>query len=293
MLRPIPSCPALPVLVEPPTGPALPLVCDSPHSGTDYPPDFDYAVDATDLRKCEDTHVHWLFDAVPRIGGTLVRATFPRSYIDPNRAEHDIETTMLADTWAGKAMPTERTMALGNGLVCRLTPTRQPIYTRKLSAQELAHRIDHYWRPYRAALADALATAARDGRRWHLNLHSMPGNAYERLGRLAPGPLADVVLGNLHGQTCSAEFTDLVAQAFRSLGYRVAINEPYAGQDLVRQFGAPGRGHESLQIEINRAIHLNEQTRELLPRADAVRHDIALVLSQIAARIRAATALRP
>ena len=110
------------------------------------------------LRQAEDTHVDALWEAVPRVGGTLLAAHFPRSYIDPNRAEHDIETTMLADTWPGKAMPTERTMALGNGLVCRLTPTRQPIYTRKLSAQELAHRIDHYWRPYRAALAVNLAT---------------------------------------------------------------------------------------------------------------------------------------
>lgn len=285
------SHPTLPVLVELPTELAIPLVCDSPHSGTDYPPDFGYAVATSDLRKCEDTHVHWLWDAVPRVGGTLVHATFPRSYIDPNRQEHDIEVAMLADAWPGKAVPAERTLALGNGLVSRLTPTRQPIYARRLQVRELAHRIEQYWRPYRAALSHALETAASAGPRWHLNLHSMPSNAYERLGRVAPGALADVVLGNLHGQSSSAGFTDLVAREFRQLGYSVSVNDPYAGQDLVREFGAPKRGHESLQVEINRAIYLNEQTRELLPRANAVRDDIAEVLSQVAAHIRSATAI--
>ena len=279
------SRPDLPVLVIPPGADPIALVCDSPHSGTDYPADFGYAVDIADLRKCEDTHVQWLWDAVPRVGGTLVHATFPRSYIDVNRHETDIDVAMLADAWPGRAEPAARTLALGNGLVSSLTPTRQPIYARRLPAHEVAHRIEHYWRPYRHALAQALR-ADRPGPRWHLNLHSMPSNAYERLGRVAPGPLADVVLGNLNGESCSPAVTDLVARAFRQLGYSVAINDPYAGQDLLREFGAPELGHESLQIELNRAIYLNEQTRELLPRANHVREDIGEVLREIAAHIR-------
>lgn len=276
----------MPVHVLLPAGDAIALVCDSPHSGTDYPADFGYTVANAELRKCEDTHVHWLWGAVPRVGGTLVHATFPRSYIDPNRHENDIDVAMLCDTWPGGAAPAARTLALGNGLVSSLTPGRHPIYARRLAAREIAHRIEHYWRPYRRLLAQALLEAAARGPRWHLNLHSMPSNAYERLGRVAPGPLADVVLGDLHGQSCSAAFTGLVAGAFRRLGYSVALNDPYAGQDLVREFGAPAHGHESLQIELNRAIYLNENTRELLPRAHAVREDIADVLCDIAAYIR-------
>lgn len=286
-------CPALPVQVLPPTAPAIALVCDSPHSGTNYPADFGYAVATAELRQSEDTHVHWLWDAVPRVGGTLVHATFPRSYIDPNRHEQDIDVAMLADTWPGGAAPAARTLALGNGLVSSHTPRHLPIYARRLPAREIAHRIEHYWRPYRRALAQALQTASAEGPRWHLNLHSMPSNAYERLRRAAPGPLADVVLGDLNGQSCSAAFTELVAGAFRQRGYSVAVNDPYAGQDLLREFGAPTRGHESLQIELNRAIYLDEQTRELLPRASAVRDDVTEVLREIAAHIRSATAVHP
>lgn len=277
----------MPVQVLPPVQSAIPLVCDSPHSGTDYPPDFGYAVAIEELRKLEDTHVHWLWDAAPRSGATLVHATFPRSYIDPNRSEHDIEPALLAGEWPGTANPAARTLILGNGLVSRLTPNRHAIYARCLHSHELAHRIEHYWRPYRRALKQAFEKVAGRGPRWHLNLHSMPSNAYERLGRAAPGPLADVVLGDLQGQSCGAEFTELVAAAFRRHGYTVAINEPYAGQDLLREFGAPQRGHHSLQIELNRAIYLDERTRELLPHATHLREDIAEVLLEIAAYIRA------
>ena len=289
-----PLLPAAPVQVlHPQTDTALALVCDSPHSGTDYPTDFGYAVATADLRRCEDTHVHWLWDAVSRVGGTLVHATFPRSYIDPNRDEQDIDPAMLADAWPGATTPTARTLELGMGLVPSHTPTHQPIYARRLSAQEVAHRIAHYWRPYRRAVAQALEAAAPRGPRWHLNLHSMPSNAYERLGRVAPGPLADVVLGDLHGRSCSGAFTQCVAQAFRQRGYSVAINDPYAGQDLLREFGAPSQGHESLQIEINRAIYLDEHTRELLPRASRVREDIADLLHDIAIYIRSACPTHP
>lgn len=281
--------PHQPVQIVLPAGPAISLVCDSPHSGTDYPADFGYAVPMAELRKSEDTHVHWLWDAVPRVGGTLVHATFPRSYIDVNRHERDIDVTMLADAWPGEVAPSERCLALGNGLVFSHTTAKTPIYARRLTAKEVAHRIESYWRPYRHTLTQVLNAAAARGPRWHLNLHSMPSNAYERLGRVAPGPLADVVLGDLNGHSCSAAFTEWVAWAFRWRGYTVAVNDPYVGQDLLREFGDPARGRESLQIEVNRGIYLDEQTRELLPRADDLRADIADVLQDLAAFIRNAT----
>ncbi len=285
-----PPAPNLPVHVVAPVAPAIALVCDSPHSGTDYPADYGYSVDLADLRKSEDTHVQWLWDAVPQVGGTLVYATFPRSYIDVNRHLGDIDLAMLADGWPDEVTPTARSLALGNGLVSSMTTSRQPIYARRLPASEVAQRIERCWRPYRHALAQALEAAGAAGPRWHLNLHSMPSNAYERLGRVASAPLADVVLGDLNGVSCSGAFVDFMAHAFRQRGYTVSVNDPYSGQDLLRQFGHPQRGHESLQIELNRAMYLNEQTREPLPRAEQVRQDIGGVLADLAEHIRSATA---
>jgi N-formylglutamate deformylase len=278
-----------PVQVLRPTGDPIALVCDSPHSGTYYPQDFDFAIELQQLRQCEDTLIEQLWSDAPLVGATLVHATFPRSYIDTNRAEDDIDLAMLDGEWSGPVSPSDRCVRLGNGLVFSKTPALEAIYNRKLHAHEVARRIESCWRPYRRALADALAGAGtRQGGWWHLNLHSMPSNAYARLG-LPDKPLADVVLGNLHGASCGAPFMDFVGEAFRRHGYTVALNDPYAGQDLVRTFGRPALGRHSLQIEINRGLYLNEKTREPRRQFPELRKRIHLVLQAIADYIREET----
>lgn len=278
-----------PVKVIRPTGDPIALVCDSPHSGTYYPQDFDFAIELQQLRQCEDTLIEQLWDAAPQVGATLVHATFPRSYIDTNRAEDDIDLAMLDGEWTGPVAPSDRCMQLGNGLVFSKTPALEQIYKRKLHAREVAHRIEGCWRPYRRALAQALAGAStRQGGWWHLNLHSMPSNAYARLG-LAEKPLADIVLGNLHGASCGAVFMDFVGEAFRRHGFTVALNDPYAGQDLVRTFGRPALGQHSLQVEINRSLYLHETTREPKRQFPELRRRIHLVLQAIADYIREET----
>ena len=275
-----------PVKVIRPAGDPIALVCDSPHSGTYYPQDFDFAIELQQLRQCEDTLVEQLWDAAPLVGATLVHATFPRSYIDTNRAEDDIDLAMLDGEWNGPVAPSDRCLRLGNGLVFSKTPTLEPIYNRKLHAREIAQRIESCWRPYRHALEDALAqSSTQQGKRWHLNLHSMPSNAYVRLG-LPDKPLADIVLGNLHGESCSAAFADFVGDEFKRQGYTVALNDPYAGQDLVRTLGRPAHGQHSLQIEINRALYLDEKTREPKRQFHELRKRIHLVLQAIAGYIR-------
>lgn len=276
-------------MVSPQTEP-IALVCDSPHSGTTYPDDFGHAVSLADLRKCEDTLVDALWADVPEVGGTLIHARFPRSYIDANRACTDIDLAMLSEPWPGDVQPSERCITLGNGLVFSKTTTLADIYDRKLGASEVQRRIDACWKPYRNALSEALCHArAAFGRVWHLNLHSMPSNAYERLGRVSASPLADVVIGDLQGRTCSPGLTRCVADAFRALGYQVSINDPYAGQDLIREHGQPGTGCESLQIEINRKLYLDEQTREPNARCSQTRDDVSRVLRVIAAFVQAET----
>lgn len=277
---------ATPVKVVRPAVDPIALVCDSPHSGTYYPQDFDFSIELAQLRQCEDTLVDQLWDTAPMVGATLVHATFPRSYIDPNRSEDDIDLAMLEGEWAGPVAPSQPCLRLGNGLVFSKTPALQPIYNHRLHAREVNHRIESCWRPYRRALGEALAQSATPhGERWHLNLHSMPSNAYERLG-LPDKPLADIVLGTLHGASCGAAFADFVAMEFKRQGYTVALNDPYAGQDLVRTFGRPAQGQHSLQVEINRFLYLNEKTREPKRQFPELRRRIHLVLQAIAEYIR-------
>jgi N-formylglutamate deformylase len=273
-------------LAPEPTVSPLPLVCDSPHSGTHYPEDFGYAVDTAALRRSEDTHVDSLWSGVPRVGGSLICATFPRSYIDPNRLESDVDLSLLEGAWPHPINPSARCIEQGNGLVWRLTPEYLPIYARRLGPHELEHRINRYWRPYRDAVDTELRRVAeRFGGWWHLNLHSMPSNAYERLG-LKAQRLADVVLGDLDGRTCSPAFLDVVASAFNARGYLVSVNDPYKGQDLIRTSGRPAENRHSLQIEINRVLYMDERTREPNANFATLQGDIDLVLRDVAAFVR-------
>lgn len=266
---------------------AIPLVCDSPHSGVCYPDDFRAAAPQQKLRSGEDTHVDLLWRAAPDVGATLLAANFPRVYIDPNRTLADLDADLLDTPWPEPLQPGPKTR-LGFGLIWRQLDRDTPVYDRKLTVAEVRARIDHYYLPYHAALSAAVASAYRRfGAVWHLNLHSMPDNAYERLGIAAPHPLADFVLGDRDGTTCDAEFAQLMADALRALGYTVARNDPYKGVELIARIGDPAQRRHSMQIEIRRALYMDETTRQPHAGFAAVQRDITRLLQQLAQYIRA------
>lgn len=247
-----------------PEGEPLPLICDSPHSGTKYPDDFGYAVPFDLLRAGEDTDVHVLWDALPSVGAALLAAEFPRAYIDPNRDIEDIDAGMLAEPWPTSLNPSEKTR-LGIGLIWRDAKKNGngAIYDRKLPVAEVQNRIATYHAPYHAAMREHIEAAyARFGTVWHLNLHSMPADSYEGLQIQSDHPLADFVLGDRDGTTAAPEFTAMVAEALKKRGFNVAINDPFKGVALIARLGRPAERRHSLQIEVHRGLYMNEITRE-------------------------------
>jgi N-formylglutamate deformylase len=245
-----------------PAGRHVPLVLDSPHSGTQYPEDFAPAVAMDELRRAEDAFVDELYGAGPSLGATLLAANFPRSYIDPNRSLLDVDTSLLDAPWPGPAIRSRKT-ELGIGLIWRVLDSGQPIYARRLSVEEVKNRIVRYHQPYQRAVKVALDEAhAHFGGVWHLNLHSMPALS-SQISEEGPGkPRADFVLGDRDGSTCAPEFTALVGETLRAMGYDVKVNDPYKGVELVRAFSDPAAHRHSLQIEVNRRLYMDEATRE-------------------------------
>ena len=135
-----------------PAGRVVPLVLDSPHSGTDYPEDFRSAVARAVLRQAEDSFVDELYAGGPELGATLIAARFPRSYIDPNRSLLDIDASIMDAPWPGPAVPSRKTQ-LGIGLIWRVLDSGEPIYARKLSVDEVKQRIVRYHQPYQIGRA--------------------------------------------------------------------------------------------------------------------------------------------
>lgn len=276
-----------PVVVTRPTAPALPIVIDSPHSGTHYPADFRARLSGVALRRGEDTWVDRLYASAPQMGATLIAAQFPRAYIDPNRSLLDIDPALLDEPWPGPMQPGRKT-ELGIGLVWRLM-AGEPIYDRRLTVAELQARIDNCWQPYHAALAAELA-AVDGGPRWHLNVHSMPDDSYRRLG-LPEQPLADFVLGNLDGLSSDDATLDLLAAPLRQHGYSVAYNDPFKGVEIIRSSGRPQAGQHAVQIEVKRSLYMDEQLQPhdgLAP----LRAAIDAMLAALAAHARAVRAGR-
>lgn len=250
----------------------LPVVFDSPHSGRVYPQDFNYSCDFNDLKKIEDTSVDDLFSAAPKHGASLLLAEFPRSYIDVNRARDDIDDSLVTEISPtpelGKLNPTSRSDA-GIGLISRLIKPGIPIYNRTLSAAEIINRITTYYDPYHNALEKLLDVAYYNyGAFWHINCHSMPAaSAYPRKNIMMSGsaPLpSDIVLGDRDGQTCGRDFLYALRDFWKTQGFRVTINDPFKGVELIRRHAQPTRGKNCVQIEINRALYMNEVTGERL-----------------------------
>lgn len=263
---------------------AIPLICDSPHSGVHYPDDFGYAMPFDMLRAGEDTDVHVLWEALPSVGATLLAAEFPRSCIDPNRDLEDIDQAMLDGLWPTPLNPGEKTR-LGIGLIWRDAGPdgRKPIYDRLLSVAEVQRRIATYHAPYHAVMQQQIeSTYQHFGAVWHLNLHSMPANSYAGMQIQSDHPLADFVLGDRDGSTAAPEFTSMVADALRQRGFSVALNDPFKGAALIARLGQPAKRRHSLQVEVHRGLYMDEKTRAPSSGFNALRDALAGVSRDIA-----------
>jgi N-formylglutamate deformylase len=245
-----------------------PLVLDSPHSGTHYPPDFGYVCDLATLRKAEDTHVEKLYAFAPELGVAWVEAHFPRSYLDANRNITEIDFAMLDGQWPHSEASNDAAilskLRLGKGLIWRTTDDGVPMYNRSLTVAEVEARIANCWQPYHVAVSKAIEAAhARHGYSIHINCHSMPAVASSHATDFPGMVHADFVLGNRDNTTASSALVLCIQELLKKQGYSVAINHPYKGVELVRRYGNPAQHRHSVQVEINRKLYMNEDTLEI------------------------------
>lgn len=251
------------LIVEGEEGQTVPLVLDSPHSGTHYPQDFNHQADPARLRQAEDTHVHTLWQGAVGHGAVLLHALFPRAYVDANRADDDIDPAHLQGDYPETLKPSVKSQ-LGIGLCwTRVPPDGEPMYARALTAQQVLARVNTYHRPYHQTLRRLLDQShARWGSVWHINCHSMQNHASAMSTQPKGTVRPDFVLGDRDGTTADPEFAQVVATYLRGMGYGVNINDPYKGVELIRANGDPARQRHSMQIEVNRRLYMNEVTRE-------------------------------
>jgi N-formylglutamate amidohydrolase len=239
---------------------ASPVIFASPHSGRDYPEDLlrKSRLDRHQLRQSEDSYVDLIFDEAPRHGAPLLRALFPRAYVDVNRARDELDPRMFADRLPAGADTRSSRVIAGLGVVPRIVADGEDIYDRKLHFADASRRLAACYDPYHVALERLIEDArAQFGCAVVIDCHSMPsaGGAPFRSGE-AP---IDFVLGDRFGSSCAPVVTALAEETLNSLGYEVARNAPYAGGYVAVSYGRPAKGVHILQVEINRTLYLDEQ----------------------------------
>ncbi len=256
----------------------LPLVLASPHSGRDYPQSF-LAVSRLDglaLRKSEDSFVDEIFSPAGLAHGVpLLRALFPRAFVDPNREAFELDPAMFEDVLPPYVNTRSARVAAGLGTVAKVVAQGQDIYRCRLPFSEALDRINRCYLPYHAELRQLIVkTLSRFGVCFLLDCHSMPsgGGAGDSIG--ASGA-CDFVLGDCHGRSCSPPLIEAAESWLAQHGYSTARNVPYAGGYTTRHYGRPHRRVHALQIEINRALYMNEGSMTRKPFINSLAEDMA------------------
>ncbi|MFM9943106.1 MAG: N-formylglutamate amidohydrolase [Hyphomicrobiaceae bacterium] len=271
-----------PFTVTRPRVPPTPVVFCSPHSGRVYPRSFLAAsrLDALALRKSEDCFVDELLQPVAAHGAPLLAARFPRAYIDVNREPYELDPELFNEPLPSFANTQSVRVVGGLGTIARIVADGEDIYRERLSVAEALLRIERLYKPFHQTLASLL----EDARRRHgiailIDCHSMPSASIGQPASARP----DFVLGDRFGASCDGKLTRHLKEQLAAAGYEVHLNRPYAGGFITEHYGRPAKGCHALQIEINRALYLDESSLQRTAGFETLQQDLGRVLGRMLA----------
>lgn len=240
------------------------VVFASPHSGRSYPDSFlgQSILDKIDIRSSEDAFVDNLFHSAPLHGAPFLKAKAPRAFLDLNRSATELDPALIEGAPKQRHNPR---VASGLGVIPRVVSGGRVIYRGKMSMSEANKRIGRYWRPYHDRLQRLLDESQYFfGQAILIDCHSMPSEAISGIAR-AGGKVPDIVLGDRFGAAASPDIVDRVEATFKAQGFKISRNAPFAGAFITQHYGRPSRNQHVIQVEINRALYMNEVTVEPLP----------------------------
>jgi N-formylglutamate amidohydrolase len=257
-----------------------PAVFNSPHSGSVYPHNFLAAtrLDIATLRRSEDSFVDELVAGVVGRGYPLMRAHFPRCYVDVNREPYELDPRMFDGRLPSFANTRSMRVAGGLGTVARVVGESQEIYGQRIPVEDAIRRIEGLYKPYHRALRRLFARQHREfGAAVLIDCHSMPSTA----GAKDERPRADIVLGDRYGTSCVPAIAETVEALLRGRGYVVSRNKPYAGGFITEHYGNPAVGLHAIQLELNRALYMDERRYERAASFQSVAADLESLADEV------------
>ena len=273
-----------PFLVHAPSRVSTPFVFCSPHSGRVYPKAFLAAsrLDAHTLRKSEDCYVDELFQGVVGLGAPLLAARFPRAYLDVNREPYELDPELFSEPLPPFANTQSVRVVGGLGTIARIVAETDEIYRERLTVAAALERIERLYKPFHKALAELIDDARRRfGIALLIDCHSMPSASAGQPQAARP----EFVLGDRFGVSCDGKLTRFMKDRLVESGFTVHINRPYAGGFITEHYGRPARGFHAVQIEVNRALYMNETTFERNSGYEPLRAALASVMAVLMAEL--------
>jgi N-formylglutamate deformylase len=258
------------------------VVFASPHSGRDYGAAFLAAsvLDEHTIRSSEDAFIDALFGTATAHGAPFLKARVPRAFVDLNRSTEELDPALIRDV---RAVAHNPRVSSGLGVIPRVVAGGRAIYRGKIPLAEAEARIRTHWHPYHRALAGLMDdSAAMFGEAILIDCHSMPHEAIDSLSH-PKGYRPEVVLGDRFGAAARADIVDRVEAAFTDAGLRVIRNAPFAGAYTAQHYGRPSRRQHVVQVEIDRALYMDEARIRPNRNFDAMRDLLDGVLADIAA----------
>lgn len=225
-----------------------PLLMSLPHDGSDIP-DVISARMTPEARRAPDTdwHVSRLYAFARELGASMLVPRYSRYVIDLNRPPDDVPL-----------YPGQNT----TGLCPTVRFSGDPVYLPGMepTPDEIAARIDTYWRPYHDTLRDELdRLRAQHGRVLLWEGHSIRGEC----PFLFDGRLPDLNIGTASGTSCAAATQSRIEIALHAQNaYDAAVNGRFKGGFITRHYGDPGNGIDAVQLEIAQRIYMDEDTFE-------------------------------
>lgn len=262
----------------------------SPHSGRDYPWAFlrRSVLDEQVIRSSEDAFVDRLVAAAPHHGAPLLAARAPRAFVDVNRGAEELDPALIR----GVARTTHNPrVSSGLGVIPRVVGGGRAIYRGKISYGEAQTRLEAHWHPYHTRLKTLIEESRLlFGQALLVDCHSMPHEAIESLCRHRREK-PEIVVGDRYGAAAGVEIVEQIEAVFAAEGFRVARNTPFAGAYTAQVYGRPSRGSHVVQVEIDRALYMDEATLRPNAHFDEMRQILGRVIGELA-RIGRPDALR-
>lgn len=271
-----------PFEINAPAEQRVPFVFNSPHSGCQYPISFleSARLDSHTIRRSEDAYVDHLFSHVVPLGAPILKAHFPRAYLDVNREPYELDPKMFADPLPSYVNARSVRVASGLGTIAKVVSDSKEIYRHRLPVSEALYRIEEIYKPYHASLRGLIArTHVTFGYSVLIDCHSMPSS----VKCPTSGQQPDFIIGDRYGTSCAPELTEYAIHLLRQLGYNVTHNKPYAGGFITEHYGRPSKGLHAVQIEINRSLYMDEASYAPNERFSRTRTDLEQFILELTA----------